>query len=245
MATFAEAKHSDAQSRAIRGIRAERGENSAERAESRPSFQIFGKRAQPSAPTARSAASRTKISAQTSPRQQKVTAKIQVNTGQKRKGLFARLKQASVSSTAGQSQKRAPRTSPLRGIQPTLDVRTTAYTHSESDHLAYGRKTAVGSTLRSSTGYTSAAADWSRFPLGTTFEIVGEPTTYVIDDYGSALVGTNTIDIYRPSRASMNRWGVRHVKIKILKVGCFDSSRNHLAKATDYWHCRAMYVALS
>ena len=46
----------------------------------------------------------------------------------------------------------------------------------------------------------SAAADWSRFPLGTRFQIVGTQDRYVIDDYGGALVGTNTIDLYKTSR---------------------------------------------
>lgn len=96
-------------------------------------------------------------------------------------------------------------------------VRTTAYTHEEADHAAYGRSTAIGTTLRCSRTYTSAAADWSRFPLGTKFQIVGEPTIYVIDDCGGALWGTDTIDIYRPNLAAMNAWGTRHVEIKILE----------------------------
>ncbi len=96
-------------------------------------------------------------------------------------------------------------------------VRTTAYTHEEADHQPYGRSNAIGTTLQCSRNYTSAAADWSRFPLGTKFQIVGEPTVYVIDDCGGALYGTNTIDIYRPNMASMNAWGTRHVQIKILE----------------------------
>ncbi|MEM1294956.1 MAG: 3D domain-containing protein [Verrucomicrobiota bacterium] len=178
----------------------------------------------------------------------KVTAQVQVNTSKKGPGLFQRLAESSNSSSSSRSSSsrvRIPHLSPLKGMKSAISVRTTAYTHSESDHLVYGRKTAVGSTLRSSTSYTSAAADWSRFPIGTTFKIVGEPTTYVVDDYGSALVGTNTIDIYRPTRASMNRWGVRNVSIKIIKMGSFERSKNHLAKVTGYWHTRAMYRALS
>jgi len=100
---------------------------------------------------------------------------------------------------------------------PVREVRTTAYTHEEADHQPYGRSTAIGTTLRCSRDYTSAAADWSRFPLGTKFQIVGEPTVYVIDDCGGALYGTNTIDIYRPNLAAMHAWGTRHVQIKILQ----------------------------
>ena len=94
-----------------------------------------------------------------------------------------------------------------------MTVRTTAYTHSEAGHLVYGRQTASGTTLQSGK-VNSAAADWSVFPVGTKFKIVGEDTVYEVEDYGSALVGTETIDIYRPSRSSMNQWGVRHVDIE-------------------------------
>ena len=53
----------------------------------------------------------------------------------------------------------------------------------------------------------SAAADWSRYPVGTRFRIVGKPYEYVIDDYGSALVGTDTIDLYKPSGGPHGRLG--------------------------------------
>ena len=87
---------------------------------------------------------------------------------------------------------------------PSESVRTTAYTHSEADHIRYGRKNAIGTTLMY--GSTrSAAADWSIFPLGTKFRIEGDPSLYVIDDYGSALIGKRTIDLYKPSRGSMKR----------------------------------------
>ena len=113
----------------------------------------------------------------------------------------------------------------LAGLRQSLrEVRTTAYTHEEADHQPYGRSTAIGTTLRCSRDYTSAAADWSRFPLGTKFQIVGEPTVYVIDDCGGALYGTNTIDIYRPNLASMHAWGTRHVQIKILERAAKRSS---------------------
>jgi hypothetical protein len=65
----------------------------------------------------------------------------------------------------------------------------------------------------------SAAADWSRFPLGTRFQIVGTQDRYVIDDYGGALVGTNTIDLYKTNRRAMHLWGVRRVDIDILEWG--------------------------
>ncbi len=45
-----------------------------------------------------------------------------------------------------------------------------------------------------------------------------------MDDYGSALVSTKTIDLYHPSKASMNQRGARNANIKVLKWGSFDQS---------------------
>ena len=94
------------------------------------------------------------------------------------------------------------------------NVRTTAYTHTERG----GKRNAVGKSL-SGNNVLSAASDWSRFPLGTRFQIVGTEDRYVIDDYGGALVGTNTIDLYKTSRKAMRAWGVRRVDIEILEWG--------------------------
>ena len=98
-------------------------------------------------------------------------------------------------------------------------VRTTAYTHTEgSGHRnAIGRRLAAGNCK-------SAASDGSRYPLGTRFRVVSTGQEYVIDDYGTALIGTNTIDLYKPSRGEMNRWGVRNVDIEILQWGSHDES---------------------
>ena len=75
----------------------------------------------------------------------------------------------------------------------------------------------------------SAAADWSRFPLGTRFQIVGTQDQYIIDDYGGALVGTNTIDLYKTSRRAMRAWGVRRIDIDILEWGSKQQSLKVLA----------------
>jgi 3D (Asp-Asp-Asp) domain-containing protein len=102
---------------------------------------------------------------------------------------------------------------------PTIrNVKTTAYTESEDDHLVYGAKSAVGGRLKYGK-VRSAAADWSVYPVGTVFQIEGDPHSYEVDDYGSALVGTGTIDIYKPSKAAMRDYGARHVNIKIIKWG--------------------------
>jgi 3D (Asp-Asp-Asp) domain-containing protein len=102
-------------------------------------------------------------------------------------------------------------------------VKTTAYTDSESGHHAYGAKNAIGSCLQSGS-LNSAAADWSRFPIGTKFRVVDTNQTYVIDDYGPALVGTDTIDLYVPSMRLMNQWGAKRVTIEVLEMGSFERS---------------------
>jgi 3D (Asp-Asp-Asp) domain-containing protein len=105
------------------------------------------------------------------------------------------------------------------GPQGQRDVRTTAYIGSR--HGA--AKNANGSQLKSG-HLNSAAADWSRFPLGTKFNICGTDKMYVVDDYGPALVGTNKIDLCMPSRREMHHWGVRKVTINIIEPGSYDRS---------------------
>lgn len=122
-------------------------------------------------------------------------------------------------------------------------VRTTAYTHSESDHIIYGARTAVGSNLKYGT-VRSAAADWSVYPVGTIFQIEGLPYVYQVDDYGSALVGTNTIDLYKPDKATMNAWGVRNVNIRVIKWGSFSKSLSILRPRTAYPHIRKMVARI-
>ena len=118
-------------------------------------------------------------------------------------------------------------------------VRTTAYTHSESDHIVYGKATAVGSDLKYGK-VRSAAADWSVYPVGTIFQIEGTPYIYQVDDYGSALVGTNTIDLYKPSKQDMNEWGVRNVNIRVLRWGSFSKSLAILKPRAHWGHVDKM-----
>jgi 3D (Asp-Asp-Asp) domain-containing protein len=118
-------------------------------------------------------------------------------------------------------------------------VRTTAYTHVEHG----GRRNAVGEYL-SGRQVRSAASDWSRYPLGTRFKIVGMNDEYVIDDYGTALVGTNTIDLYKTSRLEMQRWGVRHVDIDVLQWGSREQSLKVLGPRKKHPQVRRMIAAL-
>lgn len=122
----------------------------------------------------------------------------------------------------------------------TRIVRTTAYTCSESDHLIYGDKNATGTVLRYNDRVRSAAADWSFYPVGTTFRITGLPYLYVVDDYGSALLGTGTVDIYKPTKEIMDQWGTRNVEMTVVQWGSMTRSAELLSQRTSYDHCRKM-----
>lgn len=118
-------------------------------------------------------------------------------------------------------------------------VRTTAYTHTESDHIAYGNKSALGTPLRTG-AVNSAAADWARWPAGTVFRICSTGEVYQVDDYGWALTGRNTIDLYKPSRSAMNSWGLRQERIEILRWGDPWFSYKRLKPVAKYAHAAQM-----
>ena len=118
-------------------------------------------------------------------------------------------------------------------------VRTTAYTHTEGDHLKHGSQTCIGTTLRYDAIH-SAAADWSRWPLGTTFRILDTGEICKVDDIGWALAGRNTIDLYKPSRSDMNGWGTRTVNIEILNWGDDRESLAVLRRRNKFAHVQRM-----
>lgn len=151
--------------------------------------------------------------------------------------------------TGGGLQPAASNTQEAKVIRESaprhLVVRTTAYSHQESDSWKYGKKSAAGTQLKHNSKERSAAADWSRFPLGTRFKIKGLPQEYIVDDYGSALVGSDTIDIYKPSMSSMKQWGTRHVGIEVLEWGSFTESERILqSRASKATHVRTMLKAI-
>ena len=113
-------------------------------------------------------------------------------------------------------------------------VRTTAYT---------GKRNAIGKPLQYGP-VTSAASDWSEFPLGTRFRIVESGKCYIIDDYGSAMVGTRTIDLCMPSTRAMNAWGVRTVDIEIQEWGSPRRSLEVLSPREKAWYVRRMLTSL-
>ena len=119
-------------------------------------------------------------------------------------------------------------------------VRTTAYTHTERG----GRRNAIDQRL-SNREVKSAAADWSRWPLGTRFRIVDTNEVFEIDDYGSALVGTGTIDLYKSNRLAMKKWGVRSVDIDVIEWGSAEKSLEVLEPRKKNRRVRQMILALS
>lgn len=128
----------------------------------------------------------------------------------------------------------------MGAMQRVHHVRTTAYTHTE----AGGRRNAIGERL-SNDRIKSAAADWSRWPLGTKFRIVETDEIFQIDDYGSALVGTGTIDLYKSNRLAMKKWGVRSVDIDVIEWGSREKSLAVLKPRQKNRIVRKMVLALA
>ena len=188
------------------------------------------------------------------------------------------------------------------------NVRTTAYTHTEADHVEYGNRNALGGTLHAAaprpapvavavrppvalaaaderrddaggfqppgsiqrvvnvpgaavvepavvdvppvapviptSGVGSAAADWSRWPAGTVFRLAATGQVYEVDDYGWALAGRNTIDLYQRTRGAMNAWGVRRLEIEILRWGDPAESLRRLRRHQEYRHIHRMVLEL-
>jgi len=172
-------------------------------------------------------------------------------------------------------------------------VRTTAYTHTERDHIEYGNHNALGGILQAAappirsaaavpralpvydsevapqpwtmdprvtrlrrtttttttwssypTVYGSAAADWSRWPAGTIFRVLSTGQVYRVEDYGWALAGCNTIDLYMATSNDMNSWGVRAEPIQILQWGDPQESLRLLSRHRDHRHIRRMVLEL-
>jgi len=117
-----------------------------------------------------------------------------------------------------------------------MTVRTTAYTAGEPG----GSYSAAGGRLRFGGAVSSAAADWSWMPVGTRFRLVSTGREYVVEDFGSALVGRETIDLFFPTFASMHEWGTRSVEIDILEWGSFPISKMLLDRRLDVSYVRRM-----
>ncbi|MDQ6622259.1 MAG: hypothetical protein M3Y86_02070 [Verrucomicrobiota bacterium] len=104
------------------------------------------------------------------------------------------------------------------------------------------KKVIVTETVRPTIG--SAAADWSRWPAGTIFRLLSTGQVYKVDDYGWALSGRNTIDLYMANRSTMNGWGVRTEPIQVLRWGDPQQSLQVLQNRIGYKHIRRMVLEL-
>jgi 3D (Asp-Asp-Asp) domain-containing protein len=229
--------------------------------------------------------------------------------------------------TTGVSARALPSYEPPIAKSDFQHVRTTAYTHSESDHTQYGARNALGGALHpagpafrraenvrqaravstdnddadvinissgdaklekfsidkpkkatrvTTTSVTttrvtkaskttattvkgskravavskspprigSAAADWSRWPMGTTFRLLSTGQIYRVEDYGWALSGRNTIDLYMANRQEMNAWGARQEPIEILNWGDPQASLQILQSHAEHKHIKRMVLEL-
>ena len=217
-------------------------------------------------------------------------------------------------SACGTSQRALPAYERPLTKTDFQNVRTTAYTHTESDHREFSNRNALGGELRAAgppihraevvpravpvydvpraipvdeTGETearrvsyspklqpfstserrttrgsktrkgrstssrqaplfpgSAAADWSRWPAGTVFRLLSTGQTYRVEDYGWALSGRNTIDLYMANRRDMNSWGARDEPIQILQWGDPQESLQFLRSHQNYKHIKRMVLEL-
>lgn len=125
----------------------------------------------------------------------------------------------------------------------TVPVTATAYSCGAKCNGVWAKRNAIGGRLQSG-AVNSAAADWSRFPVGTKFRVMETGKVYVIDDYGSAMVGKNKVDLFHTSYRDVYRWGVRQVNLEIIEWGCPDKSLAILKPRTRAPHVRRMVLAL-
>jgi 3D (Asp-Asp-Asp) domain-containing protein len=124
-------------------------------------------------------------------------------------------------------------------------VRTTAYSDKENEMGGiYRNLSASGRPLKYGR-LRSAAADWSHMPMGTLFRIKGLPYVYEVDDYGSSLVGTKTIDLYKPDLQTMRAWGTRRVDIEVIREGSYARSLEILKGRMKAPHVRQMVHSIA
>ena len=236
-----------------------------------------------------------------------ISPRVRIRAYLSRSSLIASALFLAACGTTTVSRAPLPKYEPPLAKRDFQNVRTTAYTHTESDHRPFSNHNALGGELRAATGgirraeyvpravpvsaelqsdyrqasYSrgtalepfaleprrttkivktkhgkkkvvvvtkpqigSAASDWSRWPAGTVFRLLSTGQVYKIDDYGWALAGRNTIDLYMPTRTAMNSWGAREETIQILRWGDPNESLRFLQGHQGYRHIRRMVLEL-
>ncbi|MEM0895311.1 MAG: hypothetical protein AAGJ79_00390 [Verrucomicrobiota bacterium] len=114
---------------------------------------------------------------------------------------------------------------PVNVHERFVTVASTARFQVNEMHTNDPERTALGSGVQ--TGIVrSASADWSKFPVGTRFRLVGDPAQqeYVIDDFSAELVGSNSVELALPSEKDSETWGSRNIVLEILNWGSFEKS---------------------
>lgn len=129
------------------------------------------------------------------------------------------------------------------GAPRKVPVVATAYSSGAKCNGAWAHRNALGGRLKAGE-VNSAAADWSRFPAGTKFKVVETGRVYEVDDYGSAMVGRDKVDLFKTNYRDVYRWGVRDVTLEIMKWGCPAESLAILRPRTRAPHVRRMVEAL-
>jgi 3D (Asp-Asp-Asp) domain-containing protein len=127
-------------------------------------------------------------------------------------------------------------------LQEKKATRATTTTRATKTTTVRGAKRGVAVSKPSKIG--SAAADWGRWPMGTTFRLLSTGQTYRVEDYGWALSGRNTIDLYMSNRRDMNTWGARQEPIQILRWGDPQQSLQVLQSHADHKHIKRMVLEL-
>jgi hypothetical protein len=80
--------------------------------------------------------------------------------------------------------------------------------------------------------------------VGTTLRLLSTGQIYRVEDYGWALSGRNTIDLYMANQRDMNSWGARQEPIQILRWGDSQQSLQFLQSHQDYKHIKRMVLEL-
>ncbi len=123
-----------------------------------------------------------------------------------------------------------------------LQTRTVTKTTKVTRTTRGGKKVVVTKARTPRVG--SAAADWSRWPAGTTFRVLSTGQMYRIEDYGWALSGRNTIDLYMATPRDMNSWGVRSEPIQVIHWGDRQESLRLLQPHRASRHIQRMMLEL-
>ena len=147
-----------------------------------------------------------------------------------------------ISSGDAKLEKFSMEKKPKKATRVTTTVTTTRVTKTTTP-TTKGAKRAVA-VSKSPPRIGSAAADWSRWPMGTTFRLLSTGQVYRVEDYGWALSGRNTIDLYMANRSDMNSWGARQEPIQVLHWGDTQQSLQILQSHTDYKHIKRMVLEL-